>query len=435
MTGSDIGCRVISTEECSGAPTTSLAGTTSTLAPTPRERWSGLRALHQPAWPDRGQVDRVREVLESAPGLVAPEEIDGLRRSLSAVAFGRGFVVQAGDCAETFDDLGTEGVDRRLELFDEAQAILGARLRCPIVSIGRIAGQFSKPRSSDVELVDGTHIPSFFGHLVNAPDPDAAARVPDAERMLVAHRHAARTIDLLADRGSGAVDLRGRNGRLWTSHEALVLDYETASIREQDGSWYLTSAHLPWIGERTRAVEGAHVALLAAVANPVACKLGPTVEPAELVELCARLDPDRQPGRLTLIVRMGAREVAARLPGLVRVVARAGHPVIWMCDPMHGNTVKAGGVKTRHLADICAEIAGFVGAVRSAGGRPGGLHLEWTPEMVTECVGGASGVRVTHLGDNYASACDPRLNHSQALEVVTFTAGILESAGVHGEVG
>ncbi|NUT49061.1 MAG: phospho-2-dehydro-3-deoxyheptonate aldolase, partial [Saccharothrix sp.] len=270
--------------------------------------------------------------------------------------------------------------------------------------VGRLAGQFAKPRSRPTVVVDGVELPVYRGDLVNAPHPDARARQADPARLIAGYQ-AAR---------AATGRLRLAHPRLWTSHEALVLDYELPMVRpDERGVPLLTSTHWPWIGDRTRAVDGAHVRLLASITNPVACKVGPGTTPAQVRALCARLDPEREPGRLTLIARLGADRVSALLPPLVEVVRAAGHPVIWLCDPMHGNTVTdAAGRKTRLVDTVVREVAGFVAAVRAAGGVAGGLHLETTPDEVEECGWGGFPT------GPYTSLCDPRLNPGQALAVV-----------------
>ncbi|MEU6995013.1 3-deoxy-7-phosphoheptulonate synthase, partial [Streptomyces sp. NPDC046465] len=288
----------------------------------------------------------------------------------------------------------------------------------PVLRVGRIAGQFAKPRSKPTEIIDGVELPVFRGHMVNGPEPDAESRRPDPLRILTGYMAAGDIIEHLGWRERAA----GRDvvePLVWTSHEALLLDYETPMLRTDDkGRLFLGSTHWPWIGERTRQVEGAHVALLAEVSNPVACKVGPSMEVADLLALCERLDPWRDPGRLTLIARMGADAVTERLPRLVEAVREAGHPAIWLSDPMHGNTVTApGGYKTRLVDTVSREITGFVEAVRAAGGVAGGLHLETTPDDVTECAATEAGLPT--VGERYTSCCDPRLNPAQALTTVS----------------
>ncbi|MEU6862236.1 3-deoxy-7-phosphoheptulonate synthase [Streptomyces sp. NPDC046876] len=393
--------------------------------------WRRAPAAQQPAWPYEPAVAAVRRELAALPGLVTASETYTLRRELARAAQARAFVVQAGDCAETFDGPDPARLEARIDLFRTVCRTIGDALGMPVVPVGRIAGQYAKPRSSPVELVDGVELPSFRGHLVNDPEPVAALRAPDPDRMRRGYEHAAATLGLLRSSSAYGNTMRGHWGTgtpaVWTSHEALLLDYEEPLVRRDCDSddWVLTSTHLPWIGERTRRPDGAHVRFLSGIVNPVGCKVGPATTPEDLLAVCAALDPGRQPGRLTLIARMGADEVARRLPGLVAAVARAGHPVLWMCDPMHGNTVQAPtGHKTRHMAAVLAELEGFFTAVRGAGGWPGGIHLESTAEAVTECVGGACGITEEDLPHHYATACDPRLNGDQTREVARHVAAL-----------
>ncbi|MER6360002.1 3-deoxy-7-phosphoheptulonate synthase [Kitasatospora sp. NPDC001527] len=375
-------------------------------------------ALHQPEWSDLLQVSRVGEALASRPALVQPDELATLRALLGKVAAGEALVLQSGDCAEDPQECTRQHVARKTALLDLLAGTLGLRTGQPVIRAGRIAGQFAKPRSRPTEVVDGIELPVFRGHMVNGPEPDPEARRPDPLRILTGYMAAGDIVEHLGWRDRAA----GRDvvePLVWTSHEALLLDYETPMLRVDDkGRLFLGSTHWPWIGERTRQVEGAHVALLAQVANPVACKVGPTVEPDELLALCEKLDPWRDPGRLTLIARMGAEAVADRLPKLVDAVRGAGHPVVWLSDPVHGNTFAApGGLKTRLVETVALEVARFVEAVRGAGGVAGGLHLETTPDDVTECA--STEADLGSVGERYTSRCDPRLNPGQAVAVVS----------------
>jgi 3-deoxy-7-phosphoheptulonate synthase len=377
-------------------------------------RWRALPARQQPDWLDDPQLEPVRELLATRPALVTRDEVATLLALLAEVALGRFQVVQAGDCAEDPAECAAGPVSRKADLLDEFAEAMRARSGRPVLRVGRIAGQFAKPRSRPVEQVGGRELPVYRGHIVNRPEPDARARRPAPSRMVECYDAAAVAVVALRLRGSGAATVPYAN--VWTSHEALVLDYELPLLRrDSDGRLLLTSTHWPWIGERTRQPDGAHVRLLASVENPVACKVGPSAETGELVRLCGLLDPERKPGRLTLIARMGADLVTDRLPALVSAVRAAGHPVSWLCDPMHGNTVIApGGLKTRHVHAIVREVVGFQEAVAAAGGVAGGLHLETTPYAVTECVADASG-----LYGAYTTLCDPRLNPWQAFEVIS----------------
>ncbi|GAA1910900.1 3-deoxy-7-phosphoheptulonate synthase [Streptomyces sodiiphilus] len=374
-------------------------------------------AQQQPDWGDNHLLAQVREELAARPPLVSTGEVRRLRSLLAEAAAGRVNVLQAGDCAEDPAETSRGHVMRKAAALDLLAGALKIITRKPVIRVGRIAGQFAKPRSSPVERVDGRDIPSFRGHLVNSPVPRPAERRHDPKRMLHCHDAAD---DIMQHFGVEARHpAAGAESPMWASHEALVLDYEVPQVRRDPaGGRVLTSTHWPWIGERTRQPDGSHVALLSLVTNPVACKVGPGATTEELLALCERIDPHREPGRLTLIARMGAATVAQRLPGLVRAVRDAGHPVCWLTDPMHGNTVTTdGGRKTRFLTDVCAEVAAFVQAVRSAGGVAAGLHLEVTPDDVTECV--TSAESGPHTFPRYTTHCDPRLNPDQAASVIS----------------
>ncbi|GCB50885.1 3-deoxy-7-phosphoheptulonate synthase [Streptomyces sp. NL15-2K] len=374
-------------------------------------------ASQQPEWSDLLQLSRVGEALAARPSLIQPDDLPTLRTLLGKVALGEAMVLQTGDCAEDPRECTRDHVARKTALLDVLAGTLGLITGKPVLRAGRIAGQFAKPRSKPTELVGGVELPVFRGHMVNGPEPEQESRRPDALRILTGYMAACDIVEHLGWRDRAA----GRDvvsPLVWTSHEALLLDYEMPMLRTDDkGRLYLGSTHWPWIGERTRQVEGAHVALLAEVANPVACKVGPTMEPDELLALCERLDPWRDPGRLTLIARMGADVVADRLPRLVEAVRGAGHPVVWLSDPVHGNTITApGGHKTRLVETVSLEVSRFVEAVRGAGGVAGGLHLETTPDDVTECA--VTEADLGSVGERYTSYCDPRLNPSQAVSVV-----------------
>ncbi|WP_405753737.1 3-deoxy-7-phosphoheptulonate synthase [Streptomyces sp. NBC_01411] len=374
-------------------------------------------ARQQPQWPDAALVRRVRGQLATLPGLLEAQQVLALRTRLAAVATGAAQVVQAGDCAEDPADCTPADVARKSHLLELLAVRMEQNTGRPVLRAGRLAGQFAKPRSVRTEQVGGLELPPYRGHMVNGPEPTPERRRPDPTRILSGYRLADAVMRYLgwADRGT-----RPRpTPEVWTSHEALLLDYELPMVRRSaSGRAWLSSTHWPWIGERTRQVDGAHVALLAQVVNPVACKVGPTMTTGELLALCARLDPRREPGRLTLIARMGADEIGGRLPALVAAVRAAGHPVIWLCDPMHGNTFATpDGFKTRLLHRIVQEVTRFQDAVGDGGGIAGGLHLETTPDDVTECA--RTWEDIPHVGDKYTSLCDPRLNPDQAVEVVS----------------
>jgi 3-deoxy-7-phosphoheptulonate synthase len=376
-------------------------------------------AEQQPRWDDPVQVAAARAELARLPGLVGWEEVRLLRTLLAEAATGHCLVIQAGDCAEDPAECAPPAVLRKAGLLDALAGVMVAGTGRPVVRIGRIAGQFAKPRSAPTETVDGVELPVYRGHLVNGPEPTAAARRPDPRRMLDCYYAAHRAVTYLRQRTSDWALPTG--APVWTSHEALVFDYELPLLRRTAaGDILLASTHLPWIGERTRQPDGPHVMMLAQVTNPVACKVGPTTRPEELLALCARLDPAREPGRLTLIARMGARAVGDALAPLVAAVREAGHPVAWLCDPMHGNTVKSpSGVKVRSVRTVVEEVRTFLEVVAEAGGTPAGLHLETTPYDVAECVWGDPAELDAAPGRaaGPVSHCDPRLNPAQAVEV------------------
>ncbi|MFR0359488.1 3-deoxy-7-phosphoheptulonate synthase [Streptomyces sediminimaris] len=379
-------------------------------------------AQQQPVWLDAAEALRIRRLLAARPPLVSLEDVCALRARLARVAAGEAFVMQAGDCAEDPADCDDERVLRKAATINECAAALAAVGGAQVLRIGRIAGQFAKPRSRPVERVDGVELPVYRGHMVNGPYADPRSRFPDPRRILTGYLAASRMMGVLG--WSGATGRVGRRAAadgepvVWTSHEALLLDYELPMLRgARGGPRWLASTHFPWIGDRTRQPDGAHVALLAAAANPVGCKVGPGTGPEELAAVCRRLDPQREPGRLTLIARMGAEQVGDLLPPLVRRVREAGHPAIWLCDPMHGNTIStADGRKTRLLTAIGQEVSAFRLAVTRSGGVAGGLHLEITPDDTTECVRDES--ELERVSDRYASLCDPRLNPDQARTVI-----------------
>ncbi|MGP3985999.1 3-deoxy-7-phosphoheptulonate synthase [Streptomyces sp. 3N207] len=379
----------------------------------------------EPQWSDHPALGEVSARLAAAPPLVHVDEVRQLRQALASVARGDGLVLQAGDCAESLDECGPDQAAHRIAVLDELGDHLERSSGRHVVRIGRLAGQFAKPRSQPTERVGDRELPVFRGHMVNSEVPTASARRPDPRRMLRAYEAATTVLE----------DLRNRRGPRtagpWASHEALVLDYEHPLVRDSWGGRgdregresradrdvdapLLTSTHLPWVGERTRGAGSRHLALLASVANPVACKLGPTATPDEVLLLCRLLDPDRLPGRLALIVRMGRSRISEALPPIVAAVRRAGHPVVWLCDPMHGNTVRAAsGLKTRYLPDLIAEAAAFRTVLDRQGQHAGGVHLEVAASDVTECVGGPVG-SAEGLGERYTTLCDPRLNPEQA---------------------
>mgnify|MGYP000018707319 FL=1 len=440
--------------------------------------WRDRTALQQPQWPDGAAHEAVLEQLSSLPPLVFAGETRELTDRLADVAAGRAFLLQAGDCAESFDT-SADSIRDRLRVILQMAVVLTYYTGVPVVKVGRIAGQFAKPRSSDTETIDGVELPSFRGHIVNDVGFTAEERAADPERLLTAYHRATATLNLLrAFTKGGFADLSrvhqwnrefvatspagqryaaiaeeieravqfmsacGINSEtltdlrqvdFYTSHEALLLDYEEALTRRDSltGDWVDCSAHMLWIGERTRQLDGAHVEFLRGVANPLGCKIGPTATAEDVIALCEALNPERIPGRLTLVTRMGATKVVDGLPPLLTAVKESGHPVVWTCDPMHGNTFTADdGRKTRHFEDVLAEVSGFFAAHRFAGTHPGGVHLELTGDDVTECLGGGAEVVTADLANRYETMCDPRLNGSQSVDLAFRVAELLRN-GTH----
>ncbi|MDH6123574.1 3-deoxy-7-phosphoheptulonate synthase [Kitasatospora sp. GP82] len=386
-----------------------------TLSESGIDYWKSFPAKQQPEWEDQALLAEVTSELADRPGLVNSTEVAELRGLLAEVAAGRVQVVQAGDCAEDPAECEPGYVARKVGLLDALAGVMSMNSLRPVIRVGRMAGQFGKPRSNPTEVVNGVELPVYRGHMVNSPEPDPELRRPDPRRLLAGYDAANLAMETLRKRAASRLSAVG--APIWTSHEALLLDYEVPLIRYDDfGRTYLASTHWPWIGDRTRQLDGAHVALLASVANPVACKVGPSMSIEDLLTLCEKLDPGREPGRLTLIARMGAAAVADRLPGMAAAVRAAGHPAIWLTDPMHGNTVSGpDGLKTRLVETVIREVTEFQKAVSEAGAIAGGIHLETTPDDVTECAHNAD--CVSGVGEKYTSFCDPRLNPEQALEV------------------
>ncbi|SEB30173.1 3-deoxy-D-arabinoheptulosonate-7-phosphate synthase [Amycolatopsis tolypomycina] len=410
-------------------------------------------AAQQPCWPDAERANAVIELLHEADPIVTPAETARLRARLASVARGEAFLLQGGDCAETFAGNTEPHLRANLGVLERMGDVLAEAAGLPVVKIARMAGQFAKPRS---KTEDARGLPVYRGDIVNSPECTVAARTPDPHRMLLAYAHAAGAMDVVrklcaegieprvaqvvlagARRASpvGAWPFpdRGRPARpseIYVSHELLLLDYERAVLRPDSAGPEprLASglAHFLWIGERTRQLDGAHIAFAELLANPIGLKLGPGCTPEEVVEYVRRLDPHRTPGRLTLVSRMGHDRVRELLPPIVEKVAASGHEVIWQCDPMHGNTRTSGnGYKTRHFGHVVAELAGFFAVHRQLGTHPGGIHVEVTGDDVTECLGGAAGIAETDLPDRYLTACDPRLNGDQSVELAYAIAKLL----------
>jgi 3-deoxy-7-phosphoheptulonate synthase len=440
------------------------------------QSWRLLPAAQQPPWPDENELERALKELGTLPPLVFAGEARSLTNALGEVAQGRAFLLQAGDCSESFAELSANSIRDKLKIILQMAVMLTYAAGVPIVKVGRMAGQFAKPRSSATELVGETELDSFRGHMVNDEAPYPKARVPDPSRLIAAYHHSASTLNLLrAFTKGGFADLSqvhlwnqqfvasSEAGRryeqiaaeidralrfmeacgiqlsnepslhqvdFYTSHEALILGYEESLTRRDSltGDFYDCSAHMLWVGERTRQLDGAHVEFLSGIRNPLGCKIGPSVTPEEAVAICECLNPDRVPGRLTFISRMGARRVTDTLTPVLEAVHDSGHPVAWACDPMHGNTyVSNGGPKTRHFDDILNEIRGFFEAHRVAGTWPGGVHVELTGDNVTECLGGFGDIAEKQLTERYTTTCDPRLNASQSIDLAFRIAELLRS--------
>jgi 3-deoxy-7-phosphoheptulonate synthase len=438
------------------------------------DSWRQRPAAQQPVWPDESELKRVNTQLSSLPPLVFAGEARHLTRALGAAADGRAFLLQAGDCAESFNEFTADGIRDKLKVILQMAVVLTYGAGVPVVKLGRIAGQFAKPRSSPTEQVGDQVLESFRGHMVNDELPTRSARIPDPTRLITAYQQSVSTLNLLrAFTKGGFADLSqvhawnqqfvasSSEGRqfediaegidralrfmsacginltgedtlhevdFWTSHEALILDYEEALTRRDSltDDWYDCSAHMLWVGERTRQIDGAHIEFLSGIHNPIGSKVGPNATPDDVVALCERLNPDRVPGRLTLITRFGADGVETKLPPLLEAVRDEQHPVVWVCDPMHGNTITAeGGVKTRRFDDIFTELRGFFAAHRQVGTWPGGVHVELTGDDVTECLGGVEDIVEGQLGQRYTSACDPRLNARQSLDLAFAVAELL----------
>jgi 3-deoxy-7-phosphoheptulonate synthase len=386
-------------------------------APPPAVASDELPAPQQPMWRRHPAFTHIRYRLASAAPLVSLDELATLRLALAEVSAGRARVLQAGDCAESFYECTHDHTEAKVRVLEMLADHMSALVGQPVVRIGRMGGQYAKPRSRPVEQYENVSLPSFRGHLVNSEEPSRAAREHDPRRMLWAYEASARVLSWVGEqRARRSLPVLGP----WSSHEALVVDYEAALLRTDAASdqRYLGSTHLPWIGERTRQPDGAHVHMLREIVNPVGCKIGPGAQAVDVVRLAALLDPHRTPGRLVLIVRMGVATVEEGLPPIVDLVRRAGHPAVWLCDPMHGNTVtSATGLKTRRLDDMVAEADAFHRILEARGVHPGGLHLEAAGTEVTECIGGPV-VDELSLSESYTTLCDPRLNVSQAAELI-----------------
>ncbi len=443
--------------------------------------WRDKPIQQQPDWPDPARLSVVEDRLSNYPPLVFAGEARHLTAELAKVAKGKGFLLQGGDCAESFAEFHPDTIRDSFRVLLQMAVVLTFGAGLPVVKVGRMAGQFAKPRSDPTETRDGLTLPSYRGDMINGMEFNEEARRPDPERLIQAYSQSAATLNLLrAFSQGGYADLHqvhrwtlgfveaspeGKRYRelcdridetlcfmaacgltsettpqiretdFFTSHEALLLGYEEALTRVDSltGKFYDCSAHMLWIGDRTRQADNAQVEFLRGIHNPVGIKAGPSLEPDDLLRLIDALNPENVPGRMTVIVRMGAKTLAERLPLLIRAVEREGRVVVWSCDPMHANTVKSSsGYKTRHIEAILDEVRCFFSVHAAEGTHAGGVHLEMTGQDVTECVGGAQAITESGLGDRYHTHCDPRLNASQALELAFVMAEMLKQERVNG---
>jgi 3-deoxy-7-phosphoheptulonate synthase len=436
--------------------------------------WQQHEARHLPAYPDVNALAASEALLATYPPLVFAGEARDLTVDLAKVAAGKAFLLQGGDCAESFAEFHPNNIRDTFRIILQMAVVLTFASKLPTIKLGRMAGQFAKPRSSHVEDIGGVTLPSYLGDIINDIAFEEKGRQPDPERMIKAYSQSAATLNLLrafatggyanlhqvhawthdfmgrspwtkrfkdvADRIGEALEFMAACGvdpttvpqlkgtQFYTSHEALLLPYEQALTRQDSltGDWYDTSAHFLWIGDRTRFEGSAHVEFLRGIGNPIGMKCGPSLEPGALLKMLDTLNPARIPGRMTLITRYGYDKIEAQLPPLIRAVQREGHPVVWSCDPMHGNVVKASnGYKTRPFERILAEVRGFFAVHRAEGSYGGGIHIEMTGQNVTECTGGAMDVSEQNLADRYHTHCDPRLNAGQSLELAFMLAEML----------
>ena len=441
--------------------------------------WRGKPIQQVPAYPDAEALAETERQLATYPPLVFAGEARKLKRQLAAVANGEAFLLQGGDCAESFAEHGADNIRDFFRVFLQMAVVLTYAGAQPVVKVGRVAGQFAKPRSSDTETKDGVTLPSYRGDIINGIEFDEKSRVPDPARQRMAYRQSAATLNLLrafaqggyaslenvhkwmlgfvadspqaeryealAARITETIDFMRavgipsethaalRETDFYTSHEALLLGYEEALTRvdSTSGDWYATSGHMIWIGDRTRQPDHAHVEYCRGIKNPLGLKCGPSLEPDGLIRLIDLLNPENEPGRLTLIARFGSEKVAEHLPRLIRAVEREGRKVVWSCDPMHGNTITAAGYKTRPFDRILTEVQSFFEVHQAEGTHPGGIHVEMTGKNVTECTGGARAIRDEELQDRYHTHCDPRLNADQAVELAFLVSDLLKKGKAH----
>ena len=440
--------------------------------------WRERPIVQVPDYPDPAVLKNVEADLRAMPPLVFAGEVQGLREQLGKAANGEAFLLQGGDCAESFTEFSADYIRDTFKVMMQMAVVLTFGVSMPVVKVARMAGQFAKPRSAPTETIDGVELPSYRGDMVNGIGFTAAERIPDPERLKQVYHQSAATLNLIRAFASGGLaDLEKvhswtldfikdsdeasryeelaaridetmsfmracgvtsatsqslRETQLYTSHEALLLNYEEAFTRQDtitaEGSQFSTTAHMLWIGDRTRQIDGAHVEYMRGISNPIGLKCGPSLDPDDLLRLIETLNPDNIPGRLTLISRMGAGKVREGLTPLLEKVRASGHKVLWCCDPMHGNTIKASsGYKTRKVEDVFEEVRGFFEAHDAAGTNPGGVHFEMTGSNVTECIGGGvAEVMEEDLSDRYHTVCDPRLNATQSLELAFLIADLMK---------
>ncbi len=447
--------------------------------------WRNKPIKQVPFYPDAQALNDVEARLRTYPPLVFAGEARKLKQQLAEVAEGKAFLLQGGDCAESFAEHGADNIRDFFRVFLQMAVVLTFGASKPVVKVGRIAGQFAKPRSSDMETLNGVELPSYRGDIINGIEFDAASRTPDPQRQDMAYRQSAATLNLLRAFAQGgyanlenvhqwmlgfvgkspqaeryaalaqrisetmnfmrAIGITAdsnhslRETDFYTSHEALLLGYEEALTRvdSTSGDWYGTSGHMIWIGDRTRQADHAHIEYCRGIKNPLGLKCGPSLQPDDLIRLIDLLNPENEAGRLTLIARFGYDKVGDHLPQLIRAVEKEGRKVVWSCDPMHGNTITAGGYKTRPFDRILKEVESFFAIHRAEGTHPGGIHIEMTGKNVTECTGGARAISAEDLHDRYHTHCDPRLNADQALELAFLLAELLKKerdAGVDKQV-
>ncbi|MDD4854420.1 MAG: 3-deoxy-7-phosphoheptulonate synthase class II [Sulfuricurvum sp.] len=441
-----------------------------------RSSWRDKPITQQPIYPDQVRLKEVEEQLKNYPPLVFAGEARNLKKNLADVSEGKAFLLQGGDCAESFSEFHAHNIRDTFKVMMQMAVVMTFAGGVPVVKIGRLGGQFAKPRSSDMETIDGVTLPSYRGDIINGVEFNAAARVPDPYRMVQAYNQSAATLNLLRAFASGGLaDLNQvhawnlgfvgqneltkkydelsrqidnslrfmaacgitsdvsrtlRETDFYTSHEALLLNYEEAFTRQDSltGEWYDVSSHMLWIGDRTRQLDGAHVEFMRGIQNPIGVKAGPSMDPEDLIRLCDVLNPENEAGRLNIIVRMGADKVADGMPALIRAIEREGKKVLWSCDPMHGNTITSNGYKTRPVDAVLKEMKQFFQVHKSEGTYAGGVHLEMTGKNVTECLGGSFEITSENLKSRYHTHCDPRLNADQSLELAFLIADTLREA-------